>query len=268
MRWCKTRADTALLLFPPWLVSLVDPIWRVSVIAGQLQSQSPDMLSDTSFASSVYAVTPNMVARAPTSKSAAGFVVAVLHESPHEPGQFPRHRHHRDLVVLPVTQPLVHLVKPVLRRSTTGCSLSEQSRDLSKLPDNILQHFVIIGAYLWPDRDDEVLAISETSRWRLPHQRVKRPLNVFKRDAVPRPRTKPQPEWRVRESAGSPPMEMKPEPRTGAANANESPDLLGANNMSGFVARNLSGSEQSPRRLDEPGGDAARDTDGEVRRDL
>ena len=67
MRCCKTRADTALLLFPPWLVSLVDPIWRVSVIAGQLQSQSRDMLSDTSFASSVYAVTPNMVARAPTS---------------------------------------------------------------------------------------------------------------------------------------------------------------------------------------------------------
>ncbi len=48
----------------------------------------------------------------------------------------------------------------------------------------------------------------------------------------------------------------------------EQRDLLGANNMSGFVARNLSGSEQSPRRLDEPGGDAARDTDGEVRRDL
>jgi aryl-alcohol dehydrogenase-like predicted oxidoreductase len=49
--------------------------------------------------------------------------------------------------------------------------------------------------------------------------------------------------------------------------ADEVLPLLGANSMSGFVARNLSGSEQSPRRLDELGGDAARDTDGEVRRD-
>ena len=47
-----------------------------------------------------------------------------------------------------------------------------------------------------------------------------------------------------------------------------SDQLLGANSMSGFVARSLSGSEQSPRRLDELDGDAARETDGEVRRDL
>ena len=43
--------------------------------------------------------------------------------------------------------------------------------------------------------------------------------------------------------------------------------LLGAHDydMSGFVAHNLSGSEPSPRRLNEPDGDAARGTDEEVR---
>ena len=41
--------------------------------------------------------------------------------------------------------------------------------------------------------------------------------------------------------------------------------VLGAHDMSGFVAHDLSGSEPSPRRLNEPDGDAARGTDEEVR---
>ena len=40
---------------------------------------------------------------------------ALLHERPHEPGQFSRHGHRRDLVVLPERQPLEHLVERVLR---------------------------------------------------------------------------------------------------------------------------------------------------------
>ena len=40
--------------------------------------------------------------------------------------------------------------------------------------------------------------------------------------------------------------------------------LFGAHYVSGFVARSLSGSEPSARRVDEPGSDAARSADGSV----
>ena len=40
--------------------------------------------------------------------------------------------------------------------------------------------------------------------------------------------------------------------------------LLGAHYLSDFVAHSLSGSKPSPRRVDEPGSDAARSADGSV----
>lgn len=40
--------------------------------------------------------------------------------------------------------------------------------------------------------------------------------------------------------------------------------VLGAHYLSGFVTHSLSGSEPSPRRVDEPGSDAARSADGSV----
>ena len=44
--------------------------------------------------------------------------------------------------------------------------------------------------------------------------------------------------------------------------------VLGAHYLSGFVAHSLSGSEPSPRRLNEPDGDAAGSADGSIRKGL
>lgn len=59
--------------------------------------------------------------------------------------------------------PLTSYWTRVVGQSSTGY-LPEPVRDLPKLLDHVIQHLVILGVYSWPDRDDEVGAVPETSR--------------------------------------------------------------------------------------------------------